>query len=564
MKIWAKTQGEVSEGKFLVVRRDGTIPPWPHFVLGARDPAAPAALHAYADECDRLRALGDPKFTDSEFAQSVHELARDFVGYRISYGSGDPEAAPHRKDDPAVILAMRHQPSTIQVRPSVARNRPCGCRSVGECPHGGIFDAEPAETPAKQVARDTRLTEGASRGLPNPTIFTACGRNGDMQVDRLADDSGLAVVIGLGSVVLSRADVVRLDKALHEWVDNQSNRASELAEPAQVRAVADPHEWERSLRRVERDAPLDASVLASELNKTRAERDAARVELNEARRERNRLNQTLSTLSATADALDAAHALSGSPVANRTDARQRAVRVVMAFDEKDKRPGRTLAELIVRELREVEAERDKALASYRSAVDQLAYQMRPGVEARSAALTQSMNETEQAKNRESMALDLVGDLKTLLHTAVNAFHEVRDLSNRGGRMRQLADEILESPAIKAALEANPMISAKRDEVMDRLTGAVAERERYKLALAEIAAVLRVQAVRSLSRGPRAGGARVKCKTVEELITRLLNLPEDVKNFEVCLDTESRGVPEWTGRLEIDRRTKTVTITTEEG
>ncbi len=56
---------------------------------------------------------------------------------------------------------------------------------------------------------------------------------------------------------------------------------------------------------------------------------------------------------------------------------------------------------------------------------------------------------------------------------------------------------------------------------------------------------------------------MKCKTVEELITRLLNLPEDVKNFEVCLDTESRGVPEWTGRLEIDRRTKTVTITTEE-
>ena len=34
MKILAKWK-EFSEGKFLVVRRDGSIPWWPHFVLGA-------------------------------------------------------------------------------------------------------------------------------------------------------------------------------------------------------------------------------------------------------------------------------------------------------------------------------------------------------------------------------------------------------------------------------------------------------------------------------------------------------------------------------------------------
>ena len=34
--------------KYLVVRRDGSIPKWPAFVLGARDPCALFALRAYA------------------------------------------------------------------------------------------------------------------------------------------------------------------------------------------------------------------------------------------------------------------------------------------------------------------------------------------------------------------------------------------------------------------------------------------------------------------------------------------------------------------------------------
>jgi hypothetical protein len=32
MKVWVKTE-IAPEGKYLVVRRDGTIPSWPHFVL---------------------------------------------------------------------------------------------------------------------------------------------------------------------------------------------------------------------------------------------------------------------------------------------------------------------------------------------------------------------------------------------------------------------------------------------------------------------------------------------------------------------------------------------------
>lgn len=110
MKIWAKTR-EFMEGKFLVVRRDATVPAWPHFVLGARDPHAPAALIAYA------ASLASKPDHDIEYVQSILELAEDFKRYRANHGDGDPEAAPHRKDDAAVLKAMRGNPSTISVRP---------------------------------------------------------------------------------------------------------------------------------------------------------------------------------------------------------------------------------------------------------------------------------------------------------------------------------------------------------------------------------------------------------------------------------------------------------------
>lgn len=107
MKIWAKT-AEFFEGKFLVVRRDGSIPAWPHFVLGARDPAAPAALNAYADASERLGV-------DAEYVTSIRDLASDFARYRQEAGDGDPEAPPHRTDDPSVIAAMRGADAAILV-----------------------------------------------------------------------------------------------------------------------------------------------------------------------------------------------------------------------------------------------------------------------------------------------------------------------------------------------------------------------------------------------------------------------------------------------------------------
>jgi len=96
--LWRNQDG-TREGKFLVLRRDGTQPEWPYFVLGARDPAAPHALRAYAYRC---RDIG----MDEHYSLDLLKLADEFDEYRREYGSGDPDAAPHREDDPDTIAKM--------------------------------------------------------------------------------------------------------------------------------------------------------------------------------------------------------------------------------------------------------------------------------------------------------------------------------------------------------------------------------------------------------------------------------------------------------------------------
>jgi hypothetical protein len=97
--LWINDEA-TPEGKFLVVRRDGTIPDWPHFVMGARDPFVPPALRAYADEAERGGA-------DPAFAADVRALAMAFERYCAAHGEGDPDAPRHRRDDLRVIDAMR-------------------------------------------------------------------------------------------------------------------------------------------------------------------------------------------------------------------------------------------------------------------------------------------------------------------------------------------------------------------------------------------------------------------------------------------------------------------------
>lgn len=97
--LWVNNP-ETPEGKYLVKRRDGSIPEWPHFVLGARDPCAPAALRAYADAAEQISM-------NPEFVADVRELAFKFEEYRRAYGSGDPDKGRHRKDDPETVALMR-------------------------------------------------------------------------------------------------------------------------------------------------------------------------------------------------------------------------------------------------------------------------------------------------------------------------------------------------------------------------------------------------------------------------------------------------------------------------
>jgi hypothetical protein len=98
-RLWRNKQ-ETREGKYLVTRRDGSIPDWPHFVIGARDPAAPAALRAYAEEAERHGY-------DPDYVSDLRVLAEEFEGYRLDHGKGDPDAPPHRRDDPETIAKMR-------------------------------------------------------------------------------------------------------------------------------------------------------------------------------------------------------------------------------------------------------------------------------------------------------------------------------------------------------------------------------------------------------------------------------------------------------------------------
>lgn len=97
--LWRFSESKAPEGKYLVKRRDGTVPEWPYFVIGAKDPAAGAALRAYADHAETLGF-------DPQYVGDIRRLAEEFDEFRLRAGEGDPDAPPHRKDDPATVAEM--------------------------------------------------------------------------------------------------------------------------------------------------------------------------------------------------------------------------------------------------------------------------------------------------------------------------------------------------------------------------------------------------------------------------------------------------------------------------
>lgn len=88
------------EGKYLVKRRDGSVVEWPNFVLGAKDPATPAALRAYADEAEKHGF-------NAQYVSDVRALAASFEQYRHDHGQGDPDRGRHRVDDPETVREMQ-------------------------------------------------------------------------------------------------------------------------------------------------------------------------------------------------------------------------------------------------------------------------------------------------------------------------------------------------------------------------------------------------------------------------------------------------------------------------
>ena len=99
-RLWSNDPSFVG-GKYLVQRRDGTVPEWPWFVLGGADPLAPWALRLYA-------VLAFLIGWDRRYAADVWRLARDYDRYRRDPANrkGDPDAPRHRVDDPAIVAKM--------------------------------------------------------------------------------------------------------------------------------------------------------------------------------------------------------------------------------------------------------------------------------------------------------------------------------------------------------------------------------------------------------------------------------------------------------------------------
>lgn len=117
--LW-RNDPAMREGKYpVLLRRDGTIPEWSYFVIGAMDAAAPAALWAYAAEARRMGMA-------PAYAEDVYRLGHEFMTERLDriaakQRPGDPDKGPHRKDDPLTLQLARGEITMAGIAATLAR-----------------------------------------------------------------------------------------------------------------------------------------------------------------------------------------------------------------------------------------------------------------------------------------------------------------------------------------------------------------------------------------------------------------------------------------------------------
>lgn len=101
MRLW-RNNSATPEGKYpIVLRRDGTPLTARYFVIALKDPAADAALQAYADAAEKLGY-------DPAYVADIRELADQCpVERAFAERPADADAPPHRRDDPAVLAWAR-------------------------------------------------------------------------------------------------------------------------------------------------------------------------------------------------------------------------------------------------------------------------------------------------------------------------------------------------------------------------------------------------------------------------------------------------------------------------
>lgn len=170
----------------IIVKRDGTLVQHPTFVLSARDPAAPVALHAYADECV-LRKMSE------EYVELVRARANEFEAYPrelvqppatrgfIARGYGDPDTPipaaisrfvnlvatkPEKWQEMLFLLALSENATKYDIseRYYVARSTPAsGWQAflVTGDPKGGIVSHAPLDDQTHDLSGALALVDKA-------------------------------------------------------------------------------------------------------------------------------------------------------------------------------------------------------------------------------------------------------------------------------------------------------------------------------------------------------------------------------------------------------------------